>query len=117
MDKTLYTVGDICTLTGVTRKTLFYYDKTNLLKPTALKGTQNQKLYDSEKLRKLRRIIQYRDAGLTINEIKLLFDGPDVDPVPIFREALKRLQGEMEQQKECIDNLIKLIAEFGLEDG
>ncbi|MBQ1325319.1 MAG: MerR family transcriptional regulator [Solobacterium sp.] len=28
-----YSVGEICSLTGVTRKTLFYYDRIALLKP------------------------------------------------------------------------------------
>ncbi|MBQ1321890.1 MAG: MerR family transcriptional regulator, partial [Solobacterium sp.] len=67
---TIYTVSDICSLTGVTRKTLFYYDRIGLLKPVARSGPQNSKLYDQEGLRKLQRILRYREAGLQISEVR-----------------------------------------------
>ena len=109
--KKLYTVGEISALTGVTRKTLFYYDKIKLLHPAALKGPQNQKLYDEDKLEELKRILQYRNAGLTISEIRQISDHPEA-AVPIFREALKRLEAQLVQQQESIRTLKQLIEEY-----
>ena len=41
----LYTVAEISSITGVTRKTLFYYDKIGLLNPTNRIGPQMHKFY------------------------------------------------------------------------
>lgn len=42
----LLSVGDVCRLAKVTRKTLFYYDRIGILPPTRREGTQNFKQYD-----------------------------------------------------------------------
>ena len=45
-DETLYSVGEICRITGITRKTLFYYDRIGLLVPYKRTEPQQFKLYD-----------------------------------------------------------------------
>ena len=66
------TVQEICKLTGVTRKTLYYYDKIDLLKPVCRTGKQRSKRYSDEAVEILRQIKQYQEAGLTLTEIKNL---------------------------------------------
>ena len=113
---TIYTVSDICSLTGVTRKTLFYYDRIGLLKPVARSGPQNSKLYDQEGLRKLQRILRYREAGLQISEVRgLLRD--DTDHQTILLAALARLRQEREQKEEQIFLLMGLLEETQKGDG
>lgn len=56
----LYSVGEVCSLTGVTRKTLFYYDKNGLLKPTDRITAQKFKLYDADQLVRLNKILIHR---------------------------------------------------------
>ena len=113
---TIYTVSDICSLTGVTRKTLFYYDRIGLLKPAARTGPQNSKLYDQEGLRKLQRILRYREAGLQISEVRgLLRD--DTDHQTILLAALARLRQEREQKEEQIFLLMGLLEETQKGDG
>ena len=107
---TIYTVSDICSLTGATRKTLFYYDRIGLLKPAARTGPQNSKLYDPEGLLKLQRILRYREAGLQISEVRgLLRD--DTDHQAILLAALARLRQEREQKEEQIVFLKGLLEE------
>ena len=62
-DETLYSVGEICRITGITRKTLFYYDRIGLLVPYERTEPQQFKLYDRERLERLNGIIEYRGAG------------------------------------------------------
>ena len=52
-DETLYSVGEICRITGITRKTLFYYDRIGLLVPYERTEPQQFKLYDRERLERL----------------------------------------------------------------
>ena len=107
---TIYTVSDICILTGVTRKTLFYYDRIGLLKPAARTGPQNSKLYDPESLQRLQKILRYREAGLQISEVRgLLRD--DTDHLVILLAALERLKQEQEQKEEQIFLLMGLLEE------
>ena len=107
---TIYTVRDICSLTGVTRKTLFYYDRIGLLKPSARTGPQNSKLYDSAGLLRLQKILRYRQAGLQISEVRRLLAG-DSDQAMILHDALDRLQQEKNQKEEQIRLLESLLAE------
>ena len=111
MEDKLYSVSDVCYLTGITRKTLFYYDKNGLLKPTVRQGVQQHKLYDEKQLTRLKEILKYRHAGLSISEVKALLDDPDVDRYELFTEALKRLNQEYINKKEQIEALKELIDE------
>lgn len=109
MEDKLYSVSDICYLTGVTRKTLFYYDKIGLLEPSLRQGIQKHKMYDENQRRRLDVILKYRNAGMTILEVKSLLDDPQVNRKEIFENALKRLNEEYEQKKEQIEVLKELM--------
>ena len=113
---TIYTVSDICSLTGVTRKTLFYYDRIDLLKPVARTGPQNSKLYDPDGLLRLQKILRYREAGLQISEVRRLLRD-DTDHQTILLAALARLRQEREQKEEQIFLLMELLEETQKGDG
>ena len=107
---TYYTVGEICVLTGVTRKTLFYYDRIDLLKPVRRTGAQKHKLYDSGCLERLRQILEYREAGLQIAEIRELVNDPDCDAQAILEKALARIieqKNEKEAEIRKLQDMIK----------
>ena len=70
------TVKEVCEITGVTRKTLFYYDKIGLLKPSYRKGSQRQKLYSEKAIKKLCGIRILKEAGFNINQIRLYLEKP-----------------------------------------
>ena len=110
--KELYSVGDLCLLAGITRKTLFYYDRIDLLKPTCVRGTQNHKMYDRAKLEQLDQILQYRKAGLRISEMKQLLNDTK-DPEAVLKTALKRLTEEKRKKEEEIQVLTELIMNAG----
>ena len=112
--KELYSVGQICEKTGITRKTLFYYDRNGLLTPTERSGPQQFKYYDERKLARLKLIITYREAGLSIAEIREMLDDPKVDKLRVLKGALTRLLQERDETDQEIRNLEKLIeAESG----
>ena len=52
-DEKLYSVKEICEKYGITRKTLFYYDRIGLLKPAKRLGRQSFKYYDVAALKRL----------------------------------------------------------------
>ncbi len=106
-----YHVKEVCRLTGVTRKTLFYYDRIGLLKPSGRTGVQNHKTYDEEALECLRMILVYRDAGMRIEEIRRLLD-EEADRNAVLREILQRLESEKNQKEYQIRRINELIGEI-----
>ena len=100
-----YTVGDLCELFQITRKTLFYYDRSGLLRPTERVGVQNFKVYDTEAVERLRTILDYRRAGLTIQEIRILLSEECSNPAVILNQALDRLK---QKQKQCVVQIGRL---------
>lgn len=110
-EEMLFSVGEVCKQTGITRKTLFYYDKIGLLKPAERTRTQQFKRYDSGGLDRLRKILAYRKAGLNIAEIRHLLDDPGADRLQILNGAMRRLLDQKAGIDREIRNLEALVRE------
>ncbi len=68
MKKQFLTVKDIVQITGITKRTLQYYDKINLLKPIYL--TENgYRLYDKNSLARLQMILFFKEMDFSLKEI------------------------------------------------
>jgi len=102
----MHSVREVCDKYGITRKTLFYYDRSGLLKPTKREGKQQFKYYDEKSLSRLELILEYRAAGLTIQEIKQVVDLNDKAKIlHVLISIKKRLDAEVQQKNEEIRNL------------
>ncbi|MEY9970622.1 DNA-binding transcriptional MerR regulator [Lysinibacillus sp. RC46] len=98
------TIKEISNLTGVSVRTLQYYDIIDLLKPSnyTLSGYRQ---YDSVALIKLQQILFYKELGFSLNEIKLLLNDPTSD----YQTKLSRQRTLMLQKKEGLESIISLI--------
>ncbi|MFO1441979.1 MerR family transcriptional regulator [Bacillus sp. Bva_UNVM-123] len=75
----LLTVGELAKVMGVTVRTLQYYDKEGLLKPSA-KSEGGRRLYSNKDLVKLHQILSLKYLGFPLDKIKnmmLSLDTPD----------------------------------------
>lgn len=105
----LWSVGEVCQRYHITRKTLFYYDRTDLLKPADRQGSQQFKMYGIHEITRLKTILRYREAGLSIEEIKQILDHPDRNHCSLLKDVLSRLEQEKQQKQDEIQHLQKLI--------
>ena len=105
------TVGEVCLAANVTRKTLYYYDRIGLLKPTERAGGQNYKMYDDDAVDQLRRIREFRHAGLKIAEIKTIMEQPECLE-DLMRQAITRLRQEKKQLDSQITFAENLLASY-----
>ncbi len=80
------TVKDVAKLTGVSIRTLRYYDEIGLLKPTELTKT-GYRLYDSKALEKLREIMFFRELDIPLTDIKRIMDNPNDDREQVLSAA------------------------------
>ena len=105
----LLSVGEVCQLAKVTRKTLFYYDRIGILPPTRREGTQNFKQYDQSKMERLKKITSYREAGLCISEIRELLDNQNADRLKVLQGALERVLSEQTDAGAKAERLCEMI--------
>lgn len=104
------TVNEVCKTAGVTRKTLYYYDKIDLLKPIKRSGKQKAKLYSDSAVDTLKTIKLYQEAGLRLSEVRTILNQPE-ETIRILLEVQKRLIGQKQMLGDQITLLTKLIEE------
>lgn len=68
MKKPLLAVKDIVQITGITARTLHYYDRIDLFKPTHL-TEKGYRLYDRSSLEKLQTILFLKEMDFSLKEI------------------------------------------------
>ena len=71
------TVKGVSMTTGVSIRTLRYYDEIGLLKPTELTET-GYRLYDNKALEKLQEILFFRELEIPLTDIKKIMDAPNM---------------------------------------
>lgn len=69
LEKEQFTVGEFAKKAGITLRTLRYYDKINLLKPSSY-NESGYRLYSKEDFPKLQKILTLKFIGLSLEEIK-----------------------------------------------
>ncbi len=77
------TVKEVSMITGVSIRTLRYYDEIGLLKPTELTET-GYRLYDNKALEKLQEILFFRELEIPLVDIKKIMDTPNYDKEQIL---------------------------------
>lgn len=95
------TVKEISALTGISVRTLHYYDEINLLKPSKISDA-GYRLYDDTALERLHRILLLRELQFPLKEIRILLDSPDFDT----KNALKEQIMLLEMQKKRLEKII-----------
>ncbi len=102
-DCTLWRVNEVSKLTGVSIRTLQYYDKIGLLHPA--KYTEaGYRLYDDAALERLQQILFFRELEFSLKDIKEIISSPDFDKSKALEQQIELLT----MKKEHIENLIDL---------
>lgn len=104
------TVKEVCALTGLTGKHLYYFHHEKVVRAAAyanysVEGNDGYKLYDDAGVAKLRQIAVYYQLGLKRNEIRDLMLDPDYD---MDRALDHLLQQEREKERRIMRNIAAL---------
>ena len=97
----MMTVKKVSDLTGVSVRTLQYYDKIGLLSPTELTDA-GYRMYDDTALERLQQILLFRELEFPLKEIKAILDSPNFDS----KKALSQQIELLELKKQHLENLI-----------
>lgn len=97
----MMTVNEVSKLTGVSVRTLHYYDEIGLL-PPAVTTESGYRLYDDTNLERLQQILLFKELEFSLKNIKKMIDSPAFDR----RNALSEQIELLTLKKEHFENLI-----------
>jgi DNA-binding transcriptional MerR regulator/quercetin dioxygenase-like cupin family protein len=103
-----YTVKQVATMSGVSERTLRFYDATGLLKP-AYRAANGYRFYEEPQLLILQQILFYRELGLELRQIRQLLGRADfqrLDALRSHRAALGERVARTRRLLETIDHTI-----------
>ena len=95
------TVKEVSTLSGISIRTLRYYDAIGLLKPAG-HTEGGYRLYDDAALEKLQQILLFRELRFPLKEICRIMDSPDYDREEALGQQIALLTLEKERLEELI---------------
>lgn len=87
-------VGELAKQTGLTVRTLHYYDQIGLLIPSQ-HTESGHRLYSAADLRRLLQVISLKQMGFPLDEIQSILSKPDHDPSQLLSAQLERLDEQI----------------------
>ena len=100
------TVKEVSELTGISIRTLRYYDEIDLLKPAKVTEA-GYRLYDESSLKKLRQIMFFRELEVPLSEIKAIMKNSESDN----RKILETQKMMLEMKRNRLNGIIELISD------
>ena len=98
------TVKEISDVTGISVRTLHYYDEIGLLKPTE-KSEAGYRLYDDKALETLQQILFFREFDIPLKEIKAVMSDPALAKNQILQMQRKMLVAKKERMERLISSI------------
>lgn len=99
-----WSIQQVARMSGVTARTLRYYDEIGLLRPARV-GANGYRYYERKQLLRLQQILLLRDLGLDLATIGAVVDA-EHDPI----EALRRHYHRLLEQRDRLDRLAVTVA-------
>ena len=103
------TVKEVSELTGISVRTLHYYDEIGLFEPTVVTEA-GYRLYDDKALERLQQILFFREFDMPLKEIKSIMENPNLDKNQLLRSQKQVLilkKERLERLIAGIDDILK----------
>ena len=107
-----YTPSELANLTGVTPRTIRYYDQRGLLKPES-RNDEGYRLYGSDALLRMQRITMLKFAGFSLGEIR---DALEVTEQENLWQLLSDQKQLITQRIEQLEEIVNLLDELSQAD-
>lgn len=108
-NRTTYTVKQIAKLSGISVRTLRFYDEIELLKP-AFYGDNGYRYYQQEQLLLLQQVLFYRELGFELAQIQNILSDPKFDKVRALKHHREQLERETQRTQSLILTIDKTLA-------
>ncbi|SDM51446.1 DNA-binding transcriptional regulator, MerR family [Paenibacillus jilunlii] len=102
--KQTWKVGELARLTGLTIRTLRYYDQIDLFAPSGYSDS-GHRLYTEADIVRLQQILSLKELGLSLEEIKTVLTGNDFSLPEIISLQIARIKANMRVQQKLLREL------------
>lgn len=103
-----YTIRQLAGLAGVSTRTLRWYDRLGLLRPSRI-GENGYRYYGGAEVDRLQQIMFYRALGVELVRIKAILDDPSFDRLTALRGHLQALRERQEELNAMIETVTETI--------
>lgn len=102
--KRYWKVGDLSKITGLTVRTLRFYDQIGLFSPSG-QTQSGHRLYDESDLSRLQQILSLKELGLSLDEIKSVLADEWISPLEIVNLQMARIKEQIKLQQNLLEQL------------
>lgn len=103
-----YTIKKLAEISGVTSRTLRYYDQIDLLKPKRI-SSSGYRIYGRNEVDRLQQILFLKRFGIRLEEIGELLATPDFEIQEILKKQLTALTKERDDLNQLLQTLTQTI--------
>ena len=119
----MYRIGEFSVLSKTTIKTLRYYEKERLLIPCYVDEMTGYRFYETKQLFDLVKILQLRQIGISIEDIRKILEGKEMkevldkrkeeleDSISMMRDQLSRINYLLEGKNMKYEVILKELPE------
>ncbi|MCD2491695.1 MerR family transcriptional regulator [Lacrimispora sp. NSJ-141] len=104
----MMTVKQVSSLTGISVRTLQFYDEIGLFRPTKVTAA-GYRLYDDAALEVLQQILFFKELDFTLKEIKAIMENPRFDKTAAFEKQRELILIKRDRLNALLDLLDKLV--------
>lgn len=97
-------VGDLAKLTGLTVRTLRFYDQIGLFSPSGHSDT-GHRLYNEADIKRLHQIVSLKDLGLSLEEIQSILKEHTYTPSDIVDIQIERVRKNIKTGQKLLAEL------------
>ncbi|WP_211747018.1 MerR family transcriptional regulator [Paenibacillus sp. Marseille-Q4541] len=104
-----YTVHKLAEISGVSGRTLRYYDQIGLLTPARI-NSSGYRIYGDKEVDRLQQILFYRELEVSLEEIHKILEHPDFDPITALKEHYAMLTQKRDHLEQLLHTVKQTIA-------
>ena len=107
-----YSISKLARAVGLSRSTLLYYDRLGLLPPSGRTGS-GYRCYSDKDQRRLERICYFREAGLTLKEIRSVLSSGGKPGAKLLEKRMRETAGSLlglRNQQRLLAGMLSRIA-------
>lgn len=115
MNEQVWKVGQLASKTGVSIRTLHYYDEIKLLTPSHRTGS-GHRLYTRKDVEQLLGIKLLQQLGFALDDIRELLTNPTFSPKRLLEMHLQQLRSELEAKRRLCTLLSAIASKMNADD-
>ena len=100
-------IGELGKLTGLTVRTLRFYDQIGLFSPSG-HSDRGHRLYNDTDIKQLHQVLSLKDLGLSLEEIQSVLRGHTYTPSAIVNIQIERIRKHIKTQHKLLAELERI---------